>query len=98
MVCSATGTHRRPGRGRCLQPAVQVVRGTGTLAGHHRRAEWVARRTERAECRTLMWLDLALQDLAAAADRGLLGRDVPDLEPVLRVVLAVPVRQPPAAL
>ena len=57
------------------QPAVEVVRRAGALAGHHGGAERVARRALLAERRALVRLDQPLQHLAAAADGRLLGVD-----------------------
>ena len=76
--CRASGQHR--------QPPVEVVRRTRALARDHRGAERVARRAQRPEGLALVRLDQALEHLAAAADRRLLGVDVADGEAVLGVV------------
>ena len=82
---------------RHLEPPIQVVRRARALGRNHRRAKRIARRAQGAERRALVRLDQALQHLTGAAHRGLLGVDVGDGEPVLGVVVAVGVRQPPAA-
>ena len=75
-----------------------MVRGAGPFGGDHRRAQGRLRRTLLTERGTVVRLLLALEDLAADAERRLLGLDRVDLEPALGVVVAILVAQLVAAL
>src|SRR5512144_2471597 len=85
---------RLPGRG-AADTAVEIVRGAGALAAHHGGAERGAGGAGRPEGRALVRIDEALQHLTAAAHRRLRRPDAGDVEPLLGVPGAVPLREPP---
>src|SRR5207249_3034138 len=77
---------------------VREVGGARALGGHHRGAERRVRRALPGEGGAVARLLDPAQYLPADTERGLAGFDVLDLEAALRVVVAVFVAQPVAAL
>src|SRR5664280_2871529 len=69
-------------------PAIGVIRSTSAFRRNHRRSQRMLRIAFRAECRAIVRLLDAAQDLTADANLGLEGIDLLNVEKTLGIMLA----------